>query len=55
MEDYAAVTTEGRILMGAGPSDVHPRVLRAMGMPIIGHLDPELVEIVNHTKDLLAC
>ncbi|MGI6517411.1 MAG: pyridoxal-phosphate-dependent aminotransferase family protein [Bacillota bacterium] len=54
MEDYAAVTTEGRILMGAGPSDVHPRVLRAMGMPIIGHLDPELFEIVNHTKDLLA-
>ncbi len=54
MENYSTVTTEGRILMGAGPSDVHSRVLRAMGMPIIGHLDPELFEIVSNTKDLLA-
>jgi len=54
LEDYIAVLTEGRILMGAGPSDVHPGVLRALGMPIIGHLDPELFEIVNHTKNLLA-
>ena len=29
-----------RVLMGPGPSDVHPRVLAAMARPTIGHLDP---------------
>jgi alanine-glyoxylate transaminase/serine-glyoxylate transaminase/serine-pyruvate transaminase len=31
---------EKRILMGPGPSNVHPRVLEAMSRPTIGHLDP---------------
>lgn len=42
-----------RILMGPGPSDVHPRVLSAMGRPIIGHLDPEFVHMMDEVKDLL--
>ncbi len=54
MADYPAIVTEGRILMGPGPSNVHPRVLQAMGMPVIGHLDREFLEIMNRTKDLLA-
>ena len=54
MADYPAIVTEGRILMGPGPSNVHPRVLKAMGMPVIGHLDREFLEIMNRTKDLLA-
>ncbi len=29
-----------RILMGPGPSDVDPRVLRALATPLVGHLDP---------------
>src|ERR1041385_9025354 len=29
-----------RILMGPGPSDIHPRVLEAMAKPTVGHLDP---------------
>ena len=42
-----------RILMGPGPSNVHPRVLRAMSAPVIGHLDPEFLGIMNDTRDLL--
>ena len=42
-----------RILMGPGPSNVHPRVLRAMATPLVGHLDPEFLQILNETKALL--
>ncbi len=42
-----------RILMGPGPSDVHPRVLRAMSTPLIGHLDPEFIRIMNETQKML--
>ncbi|MSO73049.1 MAG: alanine--glyoxylate aminotransferase family protein [Rhodospirillaceae bacterium] len=42
-----------RILMGPGPSDVHPRVLAAMARPTIGHLDPAFVTLMDEIKDLL--
>jgi alanine-glyoxylate transaminase/serine-glyoxylate transaminase/serine-pyruvate transaminase len=32
---------------------VHPRVLRAMSTPLVGHLDPEFVQIMNDTQDML--
>ena len=42
-----------RTLLGPGPSNVHPRVLRAMSLPCIGHLDPAFLEVMNGTIDLL--
>jgi len=42
-----------RVLMGPGPSDVDPRVLAAMARPTIGHLDPELVRMMDELKELL--
>ena len=42
-----------RILMGPGPSNVHPRILQAMALPTIGHLDPEFVKIMDDTKAML--
>ena len=42
-----------RVLLGPGPSDVDPRVLRALGTPLIGHLDPEFVTLMDETQDLL--
>jgi alanine-glyoxylate transaminase/serine-glyoxylate transaminase/serine-pyruvate transaminase len=42
-----------RILLGPGPSAVHPRVLRAMSVPLVGHLDPAFLAIMEETKDLL--
>lgn len=42
-----------RILMGPGPSNVHPRVLDAMSRPTIGHLDPEFIQLMDEIKELL--
>ncbi|MEQ9290401.1 MAG: alanine--glyoxylate aminotransferase family protein [Cyclobacteriaceae bacterium] len=46
------LNTSNRILMGPGPSDVHPRVLKAMSTPLIGHLDPEFLEIMDEIKTM---
>src|SRR5437763_4184998 len=42
-----------RLLLGPGPSDVHPRVLAAMTAPLLGHLDPAFLEMMSETQDLL--
>ncbi|MFZ5435120.1 MAG: pyridoxal-phosphate-dependent aminotransferase family protein [Bacillota bacterium] len=42
-----------RILLGPGPSNADPRVLRAMAAPVLGHLDPEFLEIMTETMELL--
>ncbi len=42
-----------RVLMGPGPSDVHPRVLNAMSMPLLGHLDPQFLEVMDDIKVML--
>ena len=48
--------TSRRILMGPGPSDVHHRVLQAMSAPLIGHLDPEFLDIMDDIKQMVkAC
>lgn len=42
-----------RILLGPGPSSVSPRVLKAMTLPTIGHLDPIFLKIMGSTMELL--
>ena len=42
-----------RFLMGPGPSDVHPRVLKAMATPLVGHLDPQFIQIMDGVKGML--
>lgn len=39
--------------MGPGPSDVHPRVLKAMATPLIGHLDPQFLKIMDEIKEMV--
>ena len=36
-----------RYLMGPGPSPVEPTVLAAMAKPVLGHLDPEFIRIMD--------
>jgi alanine-glyoxylate transaminase/serine-glyoxylate transaminase/serine-pyruvate transaminase len=43
----------GRLLLGPGPSPVHPRVMRALAAPPLGHLDPALIEMLEETSGLL--
>ncbi len=50
---FADLQPGERILLGPGPSDVHPRVLRAMAQPLVGHLDPDFLSIMNEIRDLL--
>jgi alanine-glyoxylate transaminase/serine-glyoxylate transaminase/serine-pyruvate transaminase len=40
-----------RLLFGPGPSNPDPRVLAAMSRPIVGHLDPYFVELMDETMD----
>jgi alanine-glyoxylate transaminase/serine-glyoxylate transaminase/serine-pyruvate transaminase len=42
-----------RVLLGPGPSSVHPRVLRAMATPLLGYLDPEFLQMLDETLRLL--
>ncbi|CAA6603161.1 Aminotransferase class V [Rhodospirillaceae bacterium LM-1] len=42
-----------RVLMGPGPSDVHPRVLSALARPTVGHLDPTFIGLMDEVKALL--
>ncbi|GAB5560724.1 MAG: alanine--glyoxylate aminotransferase family protein [Synoicihabitans sp.] len=42
-----------RILMGPGPSTVPARILRAMGSPTLGHLDPQYIGYMDETCAML--
>lgn len=53
MSDFNPLDTAERILMGPGPSCVHPRVYRALAAPLVGHLDPQFLEIMEDNKTLL--
>lgn len=42
-----------RLLLGSGPSPVDPSVLDALAKPVLGHLDPEFIRIMNQTSERL--
>jgi alanine-glyoxylate transaminase/serine-glyoxylate transaminase/serine-pyruvate transaminase len=42
-----------RVLLGPGPSDVAPAVLRALASPTLGHLDPRTLEIMAELAAML--
>src|SRR5579875_571420 len=42
-----------RLLLGPGPCNVDPRVLRLASAPQLGHLDPEFFRILEDTAELL--
>ncbi len=42
-----------RTLMGPGPSNINPRVLAALSRPVIGHLDPAFVGMMEELKVML--
>ncbi len=39
-----------RILLGPGPSDVEPRVFKAMSQTLVSHMDPVFVEVMNEIQ-----
>jgi alanine-glyoxylate transaminase/serine-glyoxylate transaminase/serine-pyruvate transaminase len=53
MKKYSDLNVSQRILLGPGPSQVSPRVLRAMAHPLVGHLDPQFINLMNEVQELL--
>ena len=49
----AGINMHQRVLLGAGPSSVHPRVLQAMTLPVVGHLDPAFFEVMDDVCSML--
>ena len=42
-----------RLLLGPGPTNVNPRVIRAMTMPLMGYLDPTFLKVMDEVSALL--
>ena len=51
--DVGELVVPDRTLLGPGPSDVHPRVLRSMATPLVGYLDEAYVEVMDEVQELL--
>lgn len=46
---HVLMTTE-RLLLGPGPSPVSARVMKALASPVLSHLDPEMVQILDDAR-----
>ena len=39
-----------RLLMGPGPTNSHPRILAAQSLPLLGHMHPPFIAIMDEIK-----
>lgn len=46
----ATLPATERILLGPGPSPVSPRVMRAMVAPVLSHLDPDMLALLDDVR-----
>lgn len=53
LQEFPDLNPPARVLLGPGPSMVHPRVLRALVAPPVGHLDPYLLHLYQEEQTLL--
>jgi alanine-glyoxylate transaminase / serine-glyoxylate transaminase / serine-pyruvate transaminase len=49
----AASSVPARLLLGPGPSPVHPEVLAAQARPVVGHLDPWFLTLADEIAAML--
>jgi alanine-glyoxylate transaminase/serine-glyoxylate transaminase/serine-pyruvate transaminase len=42
-----------RLLLGPGPSNPYPEVMEALARPVLGHLDPEFLDVLDETAERL--
>ncbi len=50
---YQEIKPPQRVLLGPGPSNVHPRVQQAMMAPVLGHMDPYFYTVMEDNMKLL--
>jgi alanine-glyoxylate transaminase/serine-glyoxylate transaminase/serine-pyruvate transaminase len=53
MSTFGSFAPPPRLLLGPGPSNVPVSVLQAMAKPLVGHLDPSFVALMEETKTML--
>ena len=53
MPQVTSLPATERILLGPGPSLIPPRVIRALAAPVLSHLDPEFVPMLDDVRGLL--
>jgi (S)-ureidoglycine-glyoxylate aminotransferase len=51
-EPFEELNPPARLLMGPGPVNADPRVLRAMSMPLLGQFDPDFTRYMNEVMAL---
>jgi (S)-ureidoglycine-glyoxylate aminotransferase len=49
---FGDLTPASRLLMGPGPVDVYPQVLRALSSPMLGQFDPQFTEYMDQVMAL---
>src|SRR5690349_9358790 len=47
------MTIRARQLFGPGPSNPYPEATAALGLPLMGHLDPQFLTVMDETCDML--
>ena len=52
-EAYAPLQPPARYLFGPGPTQVEPRVYQALAKPIVGHLDPYFIQVMQEVQELV--
>ncbi|MFN8757945.1 MAG: pyridoxal-phosphate-dependent aminotransferase family protein [Tagaea sp.] len=52
MDRFPDLNPPARLLMGPGPINADPRVLRAMATPLLGQFDPAMTALMNETMAL---
>jgi alanine-glyoxylate transaminase/serine-glyoxylate transaminase/serine-pyruvate transaminase len=50
---YRDLSLPDRILLGPGPSNIPPSVSKAMSQPMVGHLDPVFLSIMEEVQEML--
>ena len=50
--EFSTLEPEQRLLMGPGPVNVYPAVLRAMSLPMLGQFDPQFTGYMNEVMSL---
>lgn len=48
-----AVIHSDRVLMGPGPCNPYPEVIEAFARPVLGHLDPDFLSLLDETNERL--
>ena len=47
------MTTTDRLLMGPGPSNPYPEAMAGLARPVLGHMDPEFIQVLDETMERL--